>query len=249
MTGGRGGDYAYKVFTNLAGTQHFFCGCVCTCDCNSYDATGSAGQFSKLIQCTGAGWVGCAGGGNGGSAYCTATCWWGTSYGGYTCNTQYNTCVLSSGSSSGASYPAPTADSNIGPSCICGGSGICVGASNITNSINFTTASSGVSNAALDTVFQPITCGCWDAYRRGACGFTFNAGCTDGGSCCQFLGVGGAAYAGGAQQTKSCSTGPAFCGMNGNFPGGGGRGSGAFGGGCCWGGMGGGGLILLSYKI
>jgi hypothetical protein len=251
MTGGQGGSYAYKVFTNLTGTAHYFCGCVCTCDCQSYSAHGSDGQFARLTQCTGS-WTGCVNGGYGGDAYCTATCWWGTSYGGYTCNVQYNTNCLSGSSTTGtSSYPLSESTQCVGPSCICGGTYICIGASGPTNPIGFTTSlvATGGTNTVLNTIFPPITCACFDAYRQGACGFTYNAGCTDGGSCCSFLGVGGAAYAGGAQQTRACTTGPAYCGYNGNFPGGGGRSGGAFGGGCCFGGAGGGGLILLSYKV
>jgi hypothetical protein len=244
-TGGQGGAYAYKVFTNLTGTAQSFCGCACTCDCNSYDASGHPGQFSRLTQCTGAGWVGCVGGGAGGYSYCTATCWWSSG----SCQPQFDTRCISSGASAG-SYPASEAQSQYGASCLCEGTYICVGATGPTNPINYTTSVVAVAtNSALDTVFVPVSCACWDVYRRGACGFTFASGLGDGGSCNQYLGVGGASYAGGAQQTRACTTGPAYCGFNGNFPGGGGRSSGVFGGGCCWGSYGGGGLILMSYKI
>lgn len=275
-TGGQAGSYAYKVWSNAAGNSPAargsymcLCGCVCACDCQSYDTNGSYGQFSRVYDCTGY-WYGCVCGGQPGNAYCTATCWW-SNGAGYNCNVRWDACCAmlpaSSGSTSGC-YAFPASESNgniVGPSCICGGSYICVGASGINNPIGFTTAggvcpstaapSSGftANTAQIDCVWQYCGCSCFDFLRVGACGFTNLTNASFGsaaGSCDAKIGVGGAAYAGGAQQQRSSNPSTFYyCGFPGNFPGGGGRSAGAFGGGCCAGGYGGGGLILVSYKI
>lgn len=273
QSGGKGGNYAYKVWStansnapSTRGACMSFCGCVCACDCQSDGNSGSPGQFSNLYDCTGY-WYGCVQGGTGGVSCCTATCWWacGSSY---NCNTQYDACNLFGGSSAsaGSCYALPSSESqgnNMGPSCVCGGTGICLGSTLPLYPIGFTTAGGAVApavtatavgptQAQLDAIFVPYSCSCFDFARCGACGFTNTTYTGNGvpGSCDARIGVGGAAYAGGAQQQRSGSpTTFYYCGLNGNFPGGGGRGGGAFGGGCCYGGAGGGGLILISYKI
>jgi len=271
--GGQAGTYAYKVWSTansnspaIRGSCMSFCGCVCACDCQSYDNYGSCGQFSKLYDCTGY-WYGCTLGGQcSGYAFCTATCWWGGCTG--DCYCWSDACSVFAASSSGGGgicYALPASESQgncIGPSCVCGGYGICVNNTVSAYPISFTTAggatapvaTSGdtVINAAAVTCVWPLgSCSCFDLVRCGAYGFTKIQGSrSDAGACDYKLGVGGAAYAGGAQQQRSANpTTFYYCGLNGNFPGGGGRSSGAFGGGCCAGGAGGGGLILISYKI
>jgi hypothetical protein len=220
-----------------------------------------------MYDCNASYWYGCVTGGAGGLAYCTATCWWSGGNGAGNCCDRYDTCKLFSASSTTVGcYGLPASESNgnnVGPSCLCGGAYICLGATGINYPIGFTTAggaaapvttvSSGPTTAAFDCIFPPVACGTFDVYKTGACGFTNTSGWAGGsnaGSCDSKVGVGGAAYAGGAQQQRSGNpTNFYYCGLNGNFPGGGARSGGAFGGGCCFGGQGGGGLILISYKI
>lgn len=262
--GGQGGYYAKKVWEGAnspaaLGQCMSFCGCVCSCDCQSYTHDGHAGQFAWLRNCnttTSAPvgcWYGCVPGGYSGYTYCTADNWYCNSW---KCRGQYDTDNLINPTNNliGTSNPyfTCTALNSAGSaSCSCGGAGVCVNGTGCNGlpGIGFSipTVTSSIS---LDSIFAPITCTCFDFMRAGACGWT----CAQKNSvtnCPQqmYLGVGGAAYAGGGQQFfSSQTTNSCYCGAGGNFPGGGGRSSGVCGGACNTGSIGGGGLILISWK-
>jgi hypothetical protein len=273
MVGGQGGAYASRVFTGATapvciGQCISFCGCVCTCDCMSPETTGHAGQFAKLQNCntTGAGgvgaWLGCAGGGAAGVTCCKSAESWVCC--GISCNTKYDTgCIqfpaaVSSGfwaisNMSTAQNSACTGGSLlccVGSSCYCAAT-LC---SATTGGTQHTTAEATTSlvlspmSTSLNDIFAPVACSCFDVYRLGACGWTkgINLGYSTWNHC--DIGVGGASYAGGAQEKRNFSQGNfGYCGFAGNFPGGGGKSAGACGGGCCCGSIGGGGLIIISW--
>lgn len=277
--GGQGGSYAYKVWDGAlspssTGQGMSFCGCVCACDCMSCSEAGHPGQFSRLRNCntlggTGIGsWLGCVTGGAGGCALCTATTW--MCFGCCTnCNAGYDICCItrpraaipdfysiaacmSEAQSSGCRGGSQQCCA--GASCYCAGnlcSFTCTGQQHIFNDI-VPVGAGGTDAFTFDQIFAPVSCACFDTYRLGACGWSKNqvqglTGCTTWNYC--WIGVGGAAYAGGRQENRSFSNGNyAYCGYGGNFPGGGAKGAGACGGGCCSGGIGGGGLILISWS-
>lgn len=270
--GGQGGSYAYRVFSGATsprtlGRCMLFCGCVCTCDCMSYDQSGHPGQCSWLRNCNTAAaapagsWYGVVYGGTPGYTYCTATSW--------VCsgcnpdiNPQYDTgCMTSS-----AAIPQYFSICNMstaqngacnGGSCLCCAGSSCYCAANLCSvtyaGTQHTTAEAcvyvGSTTTGLDRVFEPVACNCFDSYRLGACGWSKvqNLGYSGTWNYCD-IGVGGASYAGGAQEKRNFSLGSfAYCGFAGNFPGGGGKSSAVCDGGCCWGSIGGGGLILISW--
>lgn len=277
-TGGSGGDYAYKVWTGscapcASNCCMMLCGCVCACDCMGCQSTGHPGQISWIRNCsTGnpivGSYYGQVNGGTGGQSLCTATTW--PCIGCCTnCNAGYDICCISASSGNIEYYSiaacmsfAQSSGCRGGSMCCCQGAACycagnlcsftCSGQQHIFNDICPTNSGAGGEYLTFDQIFQPIGCGCFDVYRRGACGWSKNAtvgltGCTIWNYC--WIGVGGAAYAGGAQENRSFSNGTyAYCGYGGNMPGGGAKGSGACGGGCCIGGIGGAGVILVSWS-
>lgn len=252
----------------------FFCGCVCACDCISVGSLGAntpghPGQFSRLTNCntlggTGiGGWIGCVNGGAAGQGCCTATSW--VCIGGPNCNSQFNTrCVSAVTTTLPTAYSVcqmSTAQSTTcsggsqlccaGASCFCAAtlcSFTCVGTQHCFNELCACTAPQ--VQCGLDLIFPRVACNCFDNYRRGACGWscvTPGLGYNATWNWCD-IGVGGAAYAGGAEQRNTFSNGNfAYCGWAGNFPGGGGHGGSACGGATCNGSIGGAGLIIISW--
>jgi len=148
-------------------------------------------------------------------------------------------------------------------SCCAGASCFCAATLTSANCINPNTFNTNEltlqihqNNNSLNNIFKCICCNCFDIYRLGACGFTdlndmtplAKAGVW---TCNRFsmFGVGGASYAGGAQQHYSLNDGGyIYQGASGNFPGGGGRSSGTNGGAACQGSIGGAGLIIISWN-
>lgn len=268
-SGGQGGSYAYKVWSGAIspqtlGTNFSFCGCVCTCDCKSYDACGSPGQFSRLCMCNSSNWIGCVTGGTGGCSYCTTFSWYCCS--GYSCRPAYDMCGLVSPTTTvnvqTRFFGTHAGVSQMGVSCICDASFICLGASACVpigwcmNTSDQSLPSTSSSFCTINELFPIQSCSCWDIYRLGACGFSVDvnsncsliSGYTSLRGANRRIGFGGAAYAGGRMQPCTCNPETdTWCGFGGNFPGGGGRGSAACGGGCCMGSYGGGGLILISW--
>lgn len=256
------------------GTCMSFCGCVCACDCQTFcSMSGHPGQFSRLRNCnliggTGIGnWLGCSSGGAGG--VCRQD---GTSYVCINCAQAYNVerdtncirpasnrvlpefyaiCGMSTAQSSACNGGSQLCCA--GASCYCAGnlcSFTCTGTQHIFNELTVCVGAAAVA-CGFDGVFPRVNCTCFDTYRLGACGWSIgnrNTASFQGSwNFCDW-GVGGAAYAGGAEQKRNFSLGNfAYCGFAGNFPGGGGKSSGSCGGGCCCGSIGGAGLILVSW--
>jgi hypothetical protein len=271
-TGGQGGSYANRVW-DISGVASAItlCGCGCSCDCRTPISCGHPGQFSRLTDCSGGLglWIGCVNGGTGGACGCIgATSWVCTSCGcafnpqfdtgcikGFTPVTDslpqfYALCGMSTAQNSACT--GGSAACCAGSSCYCAltlCSATCTGTQHCFNNPTICSASATAS-CNFNTVFPIVNCACFDVYRQGACGWSkanINLGYDSTWNFCD-IGVGGAAYAGGAQEKRNFSLGNfAYCGFAGNFPGGGGKSSGVCGGGCCCGSIGGAGLILISW--
>lgn len=274
-SGGQGGSYAYKVWDATCAPCTFagfsFCGCVCACDCMAPNCCGHLGQFSRLTMCNALSWVGCVNGGAGGCGCCNAASWpcFGCTNG---CNTGFDICCIRAVASiTPEFYHIPCCMSNAQNGTCNGGSVNCCASSSCYCATNLCSATSAgqqhifneinpcfptgvaASRATFNEIFQSVSCVCFDVYRLGACGWSKSGACDNGITSCGiwnfcWIGVGGAAYAGGNQEHRNFSVGNyAYCGYAGNFPGGGGKSAGACGGGFCNGSIGGGGLILISW--
>jgi hypothetical protein len=252
------------------------CDCAALCALGT-NYCGHCGQFSWLKNCNQTGvvanWYGCTTGGIGGVPLCASAINWIDVYGnnpstvcGLPYKSEYNTLCIdiykkpvfaltNMSNANSSSYASGSMLCCGGASCFCAAtltSFTCIGTFN-TNEL---TLNVHQKINTLNDIFKSVNCNCFDNYRLGACGFTdFNdasplsrAGIW---TCNRFsiFGIGGASYAGGAQQHGSQSDGNyAFQGWGGNFPGGGGRSSGACGGGACAGSIGGAGLIIISWN-
>jgi len=235
LYGGQGGDYSMKKWDVSSYGNITVCGCACCCECNNPVCTGHQGQFTRYCICG-------TGGGSSTSAlqccYCTSgghcglnNCFWG----------QSNTCSCGGGR---AYYNGKGDGSQQGP-------GKRGGADCNWVCDNFCTDSAGASDWCKCESSNPgcNTQGCcyYDLYVKGKCGSSPLRTCSA--TTAHLLGIGGASFKGGAEQDQTCSMGNwAYCGMCGNFPGGGGHGSGACGGGCCLGGRGHQGAWIVSWE-
>jgi len=225
-----------------------------------------------------ASWIGCTTGGIGGVPLCDAANAWidnycrSNSYCQYNIrlcslpfNSEYNTLCLDINKKSMFSLHMSLSASatSLGGSQLCCGAASCFCAATLTSATgqgSFNTneliLSIHQNNNALNNIFKCACCACFDNYRLGACGFTdltdmsplAKAGIF---TCNRFamIGVGGASYAGGAQQHYSLNDGGyIYQGAGGYFPGGGGKGSSTCGAVFCNGSIGGAGLIIISWN-
>lgn len=78
--GGQGGTYGWVACT-IAGTVQTLCACVCNCSCSTCTiCSGTAGQFSRVVNCAGAGQTWCVCGAAAGIWCCNPSapwCWGG----------------------------------------------------------------------------------------------------------------------------------------------------------------------------
>jgi hypothetical protein len=233
--GGQGGDYSMKKWDVSSYGNITVCGCACCCECNAVGCCGHQGQFTRYCICG-------TGGGSSTDAlqccYCTSggcgghnSCHWG----------QSNGCCCHGGRAyydgQGSNAQGPGRRGGADCNWVCD---------------NFCTSGGAgcewIKCESTNPGCNTVGCCFYDLYVKGRCGST-PTGYTCSNTKAWMLGIGGASFKGGAEQDQTCNMNDwAYCGMCGNFPGGGGHGAGSCGGACCMGGRGHQGAWIVSWE-